>query len=482
VTPPVRALLPAARADLPLIGGGAALTLGAVLLSARTGGALSLGLLVAITLFLFVVLAFMAFPHVAVAATIPLFALTSALKVFVSPSFGPVKDAVSLAAVAAVAILVVQRASEGRQQRGDPWVAAGVFFLIGLYLLNLGGGMQHDVAWFQGLRLVSEPLLLLLVGLALPQPRRTLRWAMVSLVVTACFVAIVGIAQQVLGDQRLVELGYSYTIQVTHIGGRLRSFGTMEDPFTYAAFLLLALVVVLMWMPKGVLTVIAGTVIAAGLLFAYVRTSAVIAVALVGLWLARNQRATIAVFVLAVAVAAGATRLAASSPATESRTTQAGPSLFLTINGRTNGWKVVLDSPKTWAVGKGVGEVGTAKERATYKISRRTRDIGKTSAVDSGYFALIADVGLFGLVVFLALVGRLLTLAGGALRRQIAAGWLAVGFVTVMLLDAITRDSFTGFPTAFLGMLLAGVAIAAAYESSEEPSKPEYSGARSSAR
>lgn len=474
----MRALLPAARADLPLIGSGAALTLAAVLLSAQTGATLGLGVLVALALFFLVVVGYLAFPYAAVAATIPIFALTSALKVFVSPSLGPVKDAVSLAAIVAAGILVVLRASEGRQQRGDVWLAAAACFLIGLYALNLGGAMEHDVAWSQGVRLVSEPLLLLLVGLALPQARRTLRWAMVSLVATACFVALVGIAQQALGDERLVELGYSYTIQVTHVGSRLRSFGTMEDPFTYAAFLLLALVAVTMWMRRGILMLLAGGVIATGLLFAYVRTSAVIAIALLGLWLARHQRATIAAFVLAVAATAAVTILIASSAGTESRTTRQGPSLFLTINGRTKGWQVVLDNPKTWVVGKGVGEVGTAKERATYKISRRTRDIGKTSAVDSGYFALIADVGLIGLVIFLALIARVLTLARAAIRKHLAAGWLVVGFVTVMLLDASTRDSFTGFPTAFLGMLLVGVALAAAKESLE----PENQAAASAVR
>jgi len=256
----------------------------------------------------------------------------------------------------------------------------------------------------------------------------------------------------------------------------------MDDPFTYAAFLLLAFVAVLMWMRRGILTLIAGAVIATGLLFAYVRTSAVVAIALLGLWLARNQRPTIAAFLLALAVTAAATILIASSSGTESTTTRAGPSLFLTINGRTEGWKVVLDDPKTWMVGKGVGEVGTAKERATYKISRRKRDIDKTSAVDSGYFALIADVGFVGLVVFLGIAARLITLARGALRRQLVPGWLAVGFVAVLLLDAITRDSFTGFPTAFLGMLLVGIAIAAGNESLEEISEPENVAGGSAAR
>jgi hypothetical protein len=36
-----------------------------------------------------------------------------------------------------------------------------------------------------------------------------------------------------------------------------------------------------------------------------------------------------------------------------------------------------------------------------------------------------------------------------------------------MLLDAVTRDSFTGFPTAFLGMLLVGISLAAAEEEAE---------------
>jgi hypothetical protein len=33
-----------------------------------------------------------------------------------------------------------------------------------------------------------------------------------------------------------------------------------------------------------------------------------------------------------------------------------------------------------------------------------------------------------------------------------------------LMLDALTRSSFTGFPSAFLGMLLLGLALAAAQE------------------
>ena len=455
------------RADLPLLTGGAFITLGAAAASMRIGGIFSVGALMAVALFFAFVAGFMAFPHLTIALMIPTFALIPAIKVLAVPWIGPLKDLMTIAAITAAAALVIQRAGEGAKQRGDAAAAALVCFLVGLYFLNLGGRLEHDLAWSQGVRLISEPMLLLLVGLVLPQARRTLRWAMASLVATGVFVALTGIAQQVLGEERLVDLGYSYTLQVRSIDGRLRSFGTMDESFAYAGFLLLALAAVLFWRRRGILVGIAGTVIAVGLACAQVRTSVVIAIALLGLWLACSQRPTVAAFFIVAAVSAAAATLIWSSSGTETRTVRAGPSLFLTINGRTEGWKIVLDDPRTWAVGKGVGEIGVAAERATYSVSRRERKKNQASAVDSGYFALIADVGCIGLIVFLALATRLFNLARRATRGRSNAGWLALGFLMVLLLDAVTRDSFTGFPAAFLGMLLVGLSLAAAEEEME---------------
>jgi len=455
------------RADLPLLAGGAFITLGAAAASMRIGGIFSVGALMAVALFFAFVAGFMAFPHLTIALMIPTFALIPAIKVLAVPWIGPLKDLMTIAAITAAAALVIQRAGEGAKQRGDATAAALVCFLVGLYFFNLGGRLEHDLAWSQGVRLISEPMLLLLVGLVLPQARRTLRWAMASLVATGVFVALTGIAQQVLGEERLVDLGYSYTLQVRSIDGRLRSFGTMDESFAYAGFLLLALAAVLFWRRRGILVGIAGTVIAVGLACAQVRTSVVIAIALLGLWLACSQRPTVAAFFIVAAVSAAAATLIWSSSGTETRTVRAGPSLFLTINGRTEGWKIVLDDPRTWAVGKGVGEIGVAAERATYSVSRRERKKNQASAVDSGYFALIADVGCIGLIVFLALATRLFNLARRATRGRSNAGWLALGFLMVLLLDAVTRDSFTGFPAAFLGMLLVGLSLAAAEEEME---------------
>ena len=456
------------RADLPLLATGSVLTVLASMAAMRIGGMESLGVLVAASVFFAFVAGFMAFPQLAVAATIPIFALIPAIKVLAVPWIGPLKDLIALAAISAAGVLVIQRAGEGHRQRGDFWVAAIVAFVIGLYFVNLGGHMERDVAWAQGIRLMSEPLLLLVVGMLLPQAQKTLRWALASLVATGLFVALVGIAQQVIGPDRLVEMGYSYTLQVRSIDDRLRSFGTMDESFVYAAFLLLALVALLFWFRRGILTAIVGSLIVVGLAFAQVRTSLVIAIALIGIWLARSHRPTVAAFLLIAAVTAAASILIWSSGGTETRTVRAGPSLFLTINGRTDGWKVVLDDPRTWAVGKGVGEIGVAAERATYSVSRRERDEERdASAVDSGYFALIADIGFIGLVAFLALAGRLFSLAKRAIDRGSRYGWVTVGLLTVLLLDAVTRDSFTGFPPAFLGMLLVGLSVAAADEEHE---------------
>jgi hypothetical protein len=194
----------------------------------------------------------------------------------------------------------------------------------------------------------------------------------------------------------------------------------------------------------------------------------VIVVALLGLWLARRRHAASAVLLLAAAVVAGIAFMVTSS-ATETRTVRSSPSLYLTLNGRTEVWSVTLAGPASWPFGRGVGVVGTAANRAQAGVvasaTPGTNDLG---AVDSGYFSTVADTGFVGLAVLLALFGRLVQLAARSARAGSPAGWVALGMLTVALLDALTRDSFTGFPTAYLGMLLTGLALASATRDAPE--------------
>jgi hypothetical protein len=133
------------------------------------------------------------------------------------------------------------------------------------------------------------------------------------------------------------------------------------------------------------------------------------------------------------------------------------------LNGRISAWEAALGPrPSAWLLGRGVGVVGTAAERAGYLLTPSKDQPDANVAVDSGYLAIVADVGIAGLVVLLALAARLISLGADAARRGVAAGWVTLGLLATLLIDALTRASFSGFPTAFLGLLLIGLGLAAA--------------------
>lgn len=212
-----------------------------------------------------------------------------------------------------------------------------------------------------------------------------------------------------------------------------------------------------------------GTILVLGLAFSLVRSAGIILVALAALWLAKHGRLVTAGFLTAI-VFASTIVLVTQEQAEQRRTVRSGDSVFLTINGRTEAWKVVFEDPWELPLGKGVGEIGTAAERATFAISRTAEEAREHEGVvvDSGYFATVADIGLVGLAGLLLLIGRLVALGRQSIQAGHQAGWLTVSFLTVLLLDAVTRESFSGFPTAFLGLLLVGLTIAAAQEGQEQ--------------
>ncbi|MDQ3822259.1 MAG: hypothetical protein M3321_03350 [Actinomycetota bacterium] len=469
------------RFDVAAVGLGGLATAFAVLSVERVGAPLALGLLLGATALVGIVLAYIAVPHVAVAATIPFFAVLPTLRVFVDPLVGGTKDLVVFAAVVAAGILFFRRRA-GRQ----PWLAdwsvlvVGAF-LLALYVANVGGYLSgetgHGAAWFHGVRLLGEPLALLLVGLSLRDPRRTLRWGAISLAATTVAIALFGLVQQALGVNRLMDLGYTYGTEVREAYGVLRSFGTLSEPFSYAGFLLLGLATVLLWGRRGRLVYLAAPLVSIGLVVSFVRTAALIALAVLGLALARRGHVRFALFLVLTSAVAAATIFAIGSQETSTRLVEVSPNQYLTLNGRTTLWQEQLGTARSnWVFGRGVGATGTASQRAEATLTGARAEGGEEggSPVDSAYLATVADVGLVGLALLLALFGRLVLLAWRAAERGESSGWLALGVLTVLLLDALTRDSLTGFPTAYIGLLLVGVALAtwrseAAPRADEEP-------------
>lgn len=470
------------RSDLAHFGLGAVILFMTLAASTRLGEVFSVTLLVGLAVFGLVVIAFVGVPHVAVAATIPLFAFLPMIKAIWVPWSGPLKDVVTVAAAAAALVVVVVAARGGRRIPGDLWVVALVGFLVALYALNIGGDLERSWAWGHGIRLFVLPLALLLAGLTLPNPRRTLHWALVSLVATCTVVALVGIAQQLAGPSRLVEFGWLWNTNVRTIDGFLRSFGTLDEPFAYAALLMFGLAAILMWAPRRPIVFAAAGIIVVGLSLSLVRTALLIVAGLVALFLARHGKTVSAAFMLAIVLVASATFMI-SQDATEQRVVQGGPALFYTLNGRTEGWRAVFENREDIPLGRGVGDVGTAAFRAHYDVTRSREQAvsrSKELIVDSGYFAVAADIGIVGLVALLLLLGRLGTLGYRAGRKGRTEGWVALAILASLSLDAITRESFSAFPTAYVGLLLVGLALASAKEG-DEP-RPAGAPARAPAR
>src|ERR687888_1603765 len=460
----MRALrLPLPGADLALRAGAGFLTLFAAYLSVKMGAQIGFGLVLLIAFFAACVLGFLLAPHWTVALMIPTFAFIPAAKVLVAPKIGPLKDVVTLGAiVATLAVLVLEPSKERRRLLPDRWVLLAVGLLLGLYVVNVGGG--HGIAWAQGVRLTAEPLLLLIAGLTLANPRRTLRYAAVSFVATACVAAAYGLWQQAVGKWALIGYGYSFSSQVRSYNGHLRSFGTFDDPFAYAAFLLFAIAILLFWTRRSALALGCGGVFLCGLAGSFAPPAPLLMGALAGLWLARKGFASSSVLVMAAAIASSGAILITGAGATQTTSYQAG-STQLTLNGRTSAWRTALGPPSGWPFGRGVGKVGTAAYRSNYKLVAGANTTNASAkAVDSGYLAAIADVGLVGLAVLLGLFARLVKLGRAGIRRGHKASWLAVALLVVLFIDAVTRSSFTGFPTAFLGLFVVGVALAASAE------------------
>jgi hypothetical protein len=453
--------------DLGTVALGVFLTLVTVMFVGRYGTGLGLAAPLGAILFMALVAAFVLRPHVAVAATIPYFAFLPFLRIWGSQSLGATKDMITLAAVAAAGVVIVERRAGRRGWKADRPLLVLVALLFGLYVVNIGGNLSgesgYDIAWFHGVRLFSEPLFLLVVGLALPNPLKTYRWAVRSLAATAVPVAAFGCLQQLLGVGWLVSNGYHYGGQVRQIGPHLRSFGTLDEPFSYAALLLFALAVVLLrgrLRPSGYALV---ALISIGLFLSFVRTAALIALALIGIAIARRGQGKLAVFVVLIAVAGSALLFALTSEATSTRSVRINQGQYLTLNGRTGLWSAALGhAPSAWVVGRGVGVVGTASQRARESLAGKastTRATGGT-VVDSSFPEVTADIGFVGLTLLLTLFGRLIVLAWRAARRGLTSGWTALGILAIVLLDALTRESLTGFPTAYIAMLLLGLAAA----------------------
>jgi hypothetical protein len=94
-----------------------------------------------------------------------------------------------------------------------------------------------------GLRVIFFYVLVALAVWRCPLNARERDRLVTILMVVGFVTAVFGIAQQVIGESSLVDLGYSYERSVRTAGGYLRSFSTFFSNFPFALYLMLVLLI-----------------------------------------------------------------------------------------------------------------------------------------------------------------------------------------------------------------------------------------------
>ncbi len=399
-----------------------------------------------------------------------LFGTTSELRLRVSDLLGVSKDAY-VALLVGITVLAVLRGQTSLLARIPP---ATVWFplaaLVGLYVLDLGG--THGASWFFGTRLLVEPLLLLVVGLATPQPQRALRHLVLALCWFMPAQAVLAWVQQAVGPEALVyEWGYAFGTQVRlSSGGTLRAPGSFEEAFALAAQAVLAACVAATVAGRGQAALLwVSTVAVLGA--TQVRTAVLQLAAIVLVVLVRRGK-VLAATVGVVGAVAGA--LLVAGVFLTSSTVPGGPvrPLLFTLNGRFDAWAVAYEGVHTLVRGNGVGAVGAGSTRAQgglvsegprYDPNQESAALfaGNPAFIDSSWGQVLSDVGLPGVLALLAWVVAYAWWLRGPAGSGSGPAWLVLAVLAVSVLDWISRTTLASYPTGFTTLYMLGLATGA---------------------
>lgn len=397
------------------------------------------------------------------------FVVQPTAKFFVSPLLGPAKDVVVLVALAVTLVVTAIRPMRRDQ---DGWMSGMALAVMAVYLINPAGG--HGAGWATATRLTVSSLGLLLIGYHNRDPARTWRVASSAMIWTAVAETLLGIAQQMLGTRRLVEqVGYVFGEQVRETAsGQLRSFGTLDEPFTYATLLLVALVIATQTRPRAPRNLWLVPLLALGVVLSVTRTGIGL-LAVVGLlWLLRlGQQVALRLVLLGMALVGVALVLNAAivtAPSAGSQGTDGG--VLLTLNGRTQTWSQVVRGPGDLLAGRGAGAIGSGLARSQagliavspgYEPGHAPAAASNTdlTSIDNSYLAVVADVGLPGLALVLSL-GVVALARARVWRLGNAPGWCVAGTLAVVAVDGLTRSSLTAFPFGYVALYLVGAGLA----------------------
>jgi putative inorganic carbon (HCO3(-)) transporter len=364
------------------------------------------------------------------------------------------KEALVLVTLAATFVAPPEaRAAPGR--RLPSWaIAVAALFALGV-ASAVGVGAEQGLL---GLRVIFFYVLIALAVWRCPLGERERDQLVTILMVLGVVTAAVGIAQQVIGETRLVDLGYSFERSVRTAGGYLRSFSTFFTNFPFALFLMLVL---LIGIPSALvdtkrlrnrLFLFVIPVIVGGLVASITRAAWIgLAVGLVYIGVTRFRSLLVVLahgvvwIALALIVAGGITGVFLSGES---------------LQDRFDIWGTNVSEIAEHPVGQGIGSTGSAADKLTEQSGKSTKEVLQP---DNYYFKTTLELGVLGLWLLLLLfVTAFSSVHTASNRLQGYDAALATGVAASVLAAAtvsLVATYFEVFPMdAYFWMLLAVVA------------------------
>lgn len=370
------------------------------------------------------------------------------------------KEALVLVTLAATFVAPPEaRAAAGRRLPSWAFVVLAFFALAAASAIAVGGT--------QGLVGLKVGFFYVLVGLAIwrcPFTARERDMLVTILMAVGVVTAVIGIAQQFIGQGQLVDWGYSYLVSVRTAGSYLRSFSTFVTNFPFALYLMLVLLIgipsalVDMRRVRNQLFLLSVPVLVGGLVSSFTRAAWIgLGAGLVYIGLTRF-RSVLAVLTHGVAWIAIALLVATSYGG-----------VFLSgesLQDRFNIWKSNASAVADRPLGTGIGSTGSAAEKLTELQPQSTKDVLQP---DNYYFKSTLELGVLGLWVLLLLfvtafssthtVARRLPGYDGALATGVTASVLGAAIVS------LAATYFEVFPMDVYFWMLLGVVATCVPES-----------------
>lgn len=332
-----------------------------------------------------------------------------------------------------------------------------LYTTIGIVSAGLVRGTQALVGLKIGYLFVLVILVLWLCPFDAKERDRLVTILMVMGFVTAAY----GLAQQVLGAERLNQMGYEYNTTIRFTGGFVRSFSTFNLQFQFGFFLAMVLLIgipVSLSAPKRSRS-IAFFAISPMLVLALVFTFSRGAWLTLGLGLAYLGFTRYKVLLLGVPIALLSLAFIPgqfTQPAFQARS----------FNERQIGWVENVGKVTSRPTGNGIGTTGSAAEK-TREVLSLDDDYYQP---DNQYFKVLYELGVVGLWAFAFLLVSTFLYARHAQRvltgpdRHLADG------ITANILGVIAACTvatyFEMFPMDFYYWLLMGVLVVSVHESS----------------